>query len=147
MNTRQLRTLTATEDFLTAFNRETIGFERMFEHFNPSTWPTGSNYPVYNLLKTDENEYMLEVAVAGFVRDDLTITVDGGILVVVGKKSDKDLHKDYLYRGIAERSFSRNFPMAEHIEVKGADLKDGILQIILVKDIPEALKIKTIEIK
>lgn len=144
-NNRHCGNMTATEDFLAAFNKQTIGFERMFDRFNHTGLNPSSNYPVYNLIKIDENEYLLEVAVAGFGKDNLAITVDNGILSIAGKKSDKE-EKDYLYRGIAERSFSRNFPMAEHIEVKGANLVDGILQVTLVKNLPEELKIKTIDI-
>jgi len=108
----------------------------------------GENYPPFDLKKTGENDYCIELAVAGFKRDEIDITAQQNVLIVTGKKKEESEENgsDYIYRGIATRSFERRFALADHIQVKGADLKDGLLSIELVREIPESMKPKKISI-
>src|SRR4029434_2377936 len=103
------------------------------------------NYPPFDLIKVDDNRYRIEVAVAGFGKDDVEITSQQNVLLVRGQKSD-ETDSNYVHRGIANRSFERRFALADHIQVKGADLKDGMLSIDLAREIPEAMKARKIEI-
>src|SRR6185503_10001625 len=95
-----------------------------------------------------ENDYCIELAVAGFTPDEIDITAQQNVLLVSGRKAEESGEKgsDYIYRGIANRSFERRFALADHIQVRGADLKDGLLSIELVREIPEAMKPKKINI-
>ncbi len=106
------------------------------------------NYPPFDLIKKGENDYCIQLAVAGFKPDEIDITAQQNVLLVSGRKSDETDEKDgdFIYRGIANRSFERRFALADHIQVKGADLKDGLLSIELVREIPEAMKPRKINI-
>ena len=106
------------------------------------------NYPPFDLIKLGENEYRIELAVAGFKPDEIDITAQQNVLIVSGRKNEESSEKgtDYIYRGIANRSFERRFALADHIQVRGADLKDGLLAIELVREIPEAMKPRKINI-
>ena len=131
------------------FRRSTVGFDRLFDMLeNTSFGNGGENYPPFDLVKTGENEYRIELAVAGFKADEIDITAQQNVLIVSGRKKDEsdDEGSDFIYRGIATRSFERRFALADHIQVRGADLKDGLLSIELVREIPEAMKPKKIEI-
>ena len=131
------------------FRRSTVGFDRLFDMLeNSSLGQSQENYPPFDLIKKGENDYCIELAVAGFKPEEIDITAQQNVLVVSGRKTDEsgDKGSNYIYRGIANRSFERRFALADHIQVKGADMKDGLLSIELVREIPEAMKPKKINI-
>jgi molecular chaperone IbpA len=131
------------------YRRSTVGFDRLFDMLeNSSIGQPQENYPPFDLIKEGDNEYRIELAVAGFKPDELDITAQQNVLIVSGRKNDESGEKgsNYVYRGIATRSFERRFALADHIQVKGADMKDGLLSIELVREIPEAMKPKKIDI-
>jgi len=131
------------------FRRSTVGFDRLFDMLeNSGLGNAGENYPPFDLIRTGENDYRIELAVAGFKPGEIDITAQQNVLIVTGKKKDEqeDRGSDYIYRGIATRSFERRFALADHIQVRGADLKDGLLAIELVREIPEAMKPRKIDI-
>lgn len=131
------------------FRRSTVGFDRLFDMLeNSNVGNGGENYPPFDLIKTGENDYRIELAVAGFKADEIDITAQQNVLIVSGRKKEEseDEGSDYIYRGIATRSFERRFALADHIQVSGADMKDGMLSVELVREIPEAMKPKKIEI-
>ena len=131
------------------FRRSTVGFDRLFDMLENSSVGQGQeNYPPFDLIKEGDNEYRIQLAVAGFKSDEIDITAQQNVLIVSGRKSDEAEEKgtDFIYRGIANRSFERRFALADHIQVKGADLKDGLLSIELVREIPEAMKPRKIDI-
>ena len=131
------------------FRRSTVGFDRLFDMLENSTAVNGGeNYPPFDLIKLGDNQYRIELAVAGFRQDEIDITAQQNVLIVTGRKKDESENKgsDYIYRGIANRSFERRFALADHIQVTGADLKDGLLSVELVREIPEAMKPRKINI-
>ena len=131
------------------FRRSTVGFDRLFDMLENSTvGQSQENYPPFDLIKLGDNEYRIELAVAGFKPDELDITAQQNVLIVSGRKKDETEQKgsDYIYRGIATRSFERRFALADHIQVRGADMHDGLLAIELIREIPEAMKPKKISI-
>lgn len=135
-----------TFDFSPLF-RSTIGFDRLTRLMDSAAQvDTGSAYPPYNIEATGENAYKLTMAVAGFGAEDLEITAKEGALVVTGKARKEDEEKHYLHRGIARRAFERRFQLADHIRVAGASLDNGLLHVDLVREVPEALKPRKIEI-
>ena len=131
------------------FRRSTVGFDRLFDMLeNSSLSQAGENYPPFDLLKLGDNDFRIELAVAGFKPDEIDITAQQNVLLVSGRKRDESDEKgsNYIYRGIATRSFERRFALADHIQVRSADMKDGLLAIELVREIPEAMKPKKISI-
>ena len=133
---------------LTPLMRATVGFDRMMNLLDAQTrLDNGDGYPPYNIEKIGEDDYRITMAVAGFGEDDLDVTVKENSLTISGKKADagKDEVK-YLYRGIATRSFERRFELADHIKVTGARLENGILALDLVREVPEAMKPRSIKI-
>jgi len=126
-----------------------VGFDQLFNELErlvegqPPTRQT--SFPPHNVLKVDDNHYVVEMAVAGFAKNEIDIELDDGILVVKGEKKDKD-DAEYLYRGIATRSFTKSIRLVDTIEVRGAEFKDGILRIGLENVIPENKKPRKIEI-
>jgi molecular chaperone IbpA len=130
------------------YRRSTVGFDRLFDMLENSTLGQGQeNYPPFDLIKLGDNDYRIELAVAGFKPDEIDITAQQNVLLVSGrKKEEAEEGNDYIYRGIATRSFERRFALADHIQVRGADLKDGLLAIELKREIPEAMKPKKINI-
>src|SRR3954452_19485940 len=132
------------------YRRSAVGFDRLFDMLENSSFGNGGeNYPPFDLIKLGDNDYRIELAVAGFKPDELDITSQQNQLIVSGRKKEEDEQKegnDYVYRGIATRSFERRFALADHIQVKGADIRDGLLSIELVREIPEAMKPKKINI-
>jgi molecular chaperone IbpA len=131
------------------FRRSTVGFDRLFDMLESSTAGTNSdNYPPFDLIKLADNAYRIELAVAGFKPDEIEITAQQNVLIVTGRRNDEreEQGTGYVYRGIANRSFERRFALADHIQVRGADMKDGLLSIDLVREIPEAMKPKKINI-
>jgi molecular chaperone IbpA len=131
------------------YRRSTVGFDRLFDMLeNSNLGQAQENYPPFDLIKKGENDYCIQLAVAGFTRDEIDITAQQNVLIVSGRKSEENEQKEgeFIYRGIANRSFERRFALADHIQVKGADLKDGLLSIDLVREIPEAMKPRKINI-
>ena len=131
------------------FRRSTVGFDRLFDMLESNNGAQAQeNYPPFDLIKEGDNEYRIQLAVAGFKPDEIDITAQQNVLVVSGSKTDDAEEKgpDFIYRGIANRSFERRFALADHIQVKGADLKDGMLLIDLIREIPEAMKPRKINI-
>ena len=128
------------------YRRSAIGFDRLFDMIeNNAASGTQENYPPFDLIQLDENEYRIDLAVAGIKRDEIDITAQQNVLVVSGKKRDED-DQNFIHRGIATRSFERRFALADHIQVRDADLKDGLLSVALVREIPEAMKPRRIDI-
>lgn len=126
--------------------RNAIGVDRLFDRLINNIESTSqSNYPPYNIVQVNENEYFIEMAVAGLDEKDLEITQDQNTLIVAGNIEVSE-ELNYLHKGIAGRSFRREFTLADHVEVTQADLKKGILFIRLKREIPEAMKPKTIAI-
>ena len=141
-------TLRSAFDFA-PFRRSTVGFDRLFDMLeNSSVGQSQENYPPFDLIKKGENDYCIQLAVAGFKPDEIDITAQQNVLIVSGRKSEETDQKDgdFIYRGIANRSFERRFALADHIQVRSADLKDGLLAIELVREIPEAMKPRKINI-
>jgi len=133
----------------TPLYRSTVGFDRFANLLDSAIQQnSGNGYPPYNIEATDENEYAITVAVAGFAESELDIQTERGTLTVRGEKasSDRKEERNYLYQGIANRTFERKFQLADHIKVVDAKLENGILSIDLVKEIPEAMKPKKISI-
>jgi molecular chaperone IbpA len=131
------------------YRRSTVGFDRLFDMLeNTSVGQTQENYPPFDLIKTGDNDYRIELAVAGFKPDEIDITAQQNVLLVTGRKNEDTESKgsEFVYRGIANRSFERRFALADHIQVRGADLKDGLLSIELVREIPEAMKPRKISV-
>ncbi|MDH3389641.1 MAG: Hsp20 family protein [Gammaproteobacteria bacterium] len=133
---------------LSPLYRSSIGFDRMGSLLDSAlrSQKDATGFPPYDIETTGDDRYAITLAVAGFEESDLDIQVEKGVLRVRGKKADDSEEKSYLYRGIANRSFERKFNLADFIEVSGAELKNGLLTISLVKEIPEAMKPRTIEI-
>ena len=127
--------------------RSAVGFDRLaalLESAARSEGPTG--YPPYNIETVGENAYRIEIAVAGFKPEELNIEARENTLTVQGKKAANDEAKRYLHRGLAERNFERRFQLADYVVVTGADLTNGLLSISLERQLPEALKLRRIEI-
>ena len=136
-----------TFDFAPLF-RTAIGFDRLARLMDTAVSAADApSYPPYNIEKTGENAYRLTMAVAGFGEEDVTITAQDNTLVVSGKLAKSDGERKFLYRGIAGRAFERRFELAEHIRVAGASLVNGLLHVELVKEVPEAMKPRTIKIQ
>jgi molecular chaperone IbpA len=127
--------------------RSTVGFDRMTRLFEDAFSEVAPSYPPYNIEKHGENEYRIVMAVAGFGPGDLKITAKENTLLVEGKLSDKQNGTRYLHRGIAGRAFERRFELADHIQVVGSKLENGLLVIELKREIPEALKPRVIPIQ
>lgn len=133
----------------------TVGFDSLFDRFesmfeNDFVNSVQSNYPPYNIVRTGEYTYDIEVALAGFNKKDIEVTYADNMLTVESKRDEnsEDAGKgDVIHRGISKRYFSRSFTVADDVEVKGAELKDGLLKVSMERIIPESKKAKTIEIK
>jgi len=133
----------------TPLYRATIGFDRMADMLDRALAADlqAPSYPPYNIEKTDENAYRISIAVAGFSADDLVVEVKENALVVSGRSADEKGAREYLHRGIANRAFERRFQLADHVRISGASHRDGMLHIELVRELPEALKPRQIEIR
>ena len=139
---------------LTPLYRSTVGFDRLANMLDSvlSHDVSAPAYPPYNIEKTGENAYRITLAVAGFGEDDLSIEARDGQLVISGRKAEKaekaeDDGRTYLYRGIAERAFERRFQLADHVKPVGATVENGLLHVALIREVPEALKPRRIEIR
>lgn len=127
------------------YRRSTIGFDRLFDLLESGTGETAENYPPFDLVKLRDDEYRIDLALAGFTTDDIEITAHQNQLVVKGRKGSEEGH-DHIHRGIALRGFERRFGLADHVQVTSADMENGILSIALKREIPEAMKPRTIAI-
>ena len=135
---------------LTPLYHTTLGFENFFDEveklLNSDFKTTTTTFPPHNILKLDDNHYVVELAVAGFSKDDIEVSVNDGELVIKGNKEDKAESGEYLHRGIGLRSFTKTLRIADTVEVKGAEYKDGILRVGLENIIPGHKKPRKIEI-
>jgi molecular chaperone IbpA len=127
--------------------RSVVGFDRLADLLDAASADAGQGYPPYNIERTGENDYRIEIAVAGFKPEELTIDVKEAVLTVQGRKAANDEPRRYLHRGLAERNFERRFQLAEYVAVTDAHLADGLLQIALKRELPEALKPRRIEVQ
>jgi molecular chaperone IbpA len=134
----------------TPLYRSTVGFDRMFSMLDQLGGAEGSapSYPPYNIERASENAYRISVAVAGFTDADLSVEAKGDRLTIRGEKQTggDETTRDVLYQGIAARSFERSFQLADYVKVKGASLENGLLHVDLVREIPEAMKPRSIPI-
>lgn len=126
--------------------RSTIGFDGMTALFAHALDRDEGGFPPYNIEKSGENAYRIVLALAGWRRDELELVTEANRLVVRGEAKKEDREKNYLHRGIAQRAFERVFDLADHVEVIGANMSDGLLVVDLKREIPEALKPRRIEI-
>ena len=126
--------------------RSVVGFDRLADLLDGAAAETAQGYPPYNIERTGENEYRVEIAVAGFKSDELTIDLKESVLTVQGRKPANDQERRFVHRGLAERNFERRFQLAEYVVVTDAQLADGLLAISLKRELPEALKPRRIEI-
>lgn len=143
------KTLTLRSIDIPSIHKFAVGFDNMFDEIlRVNAQQSNSNYPPYNIVQITEDEYMISLAVAGFGLDNLTVTKDKNILVIEGKQHEltDNVEPNYLHRGISARDFRREFKLADHVEIDNAHLELGILNIHLIRDIPEAQKPKTIAI-
>jgi molecular chaperone IbpA len=126
--------------------RSVVGFDRLADLLDSASADSAAGYPPYNIERTDENAYRVEIAVAGFRSEDLSIEVKENLLTVTGRKVANDEPRRFLHRGLAERNFERKFRLADYVVVTEAALADGLLSIALKRELPEALKPRRIEI-
>lgn len=126
--------------------RSVVGFDRLADLLDSASTEAATGYPPYNIERTGENAYRIEIAVAGFKTEDLNIEVKENLLTVQGRKVANDETKRYLHRGLAERNFERRFQLADYVVVTDAALADGLLSISLQRELPEALKPRRVEI-
>jgi molecular chaperone IbpA len=133
---------------LSPLYRSTVGFDRLASLFDEMAGldNDGTSYPPYNIERLSENTYRITMAVAGFSRDDVKIEVKESTLSVRGDKAEEAKDRKFLHRGIAARAFERRFQLADHVEVTGADLQDGLLHIDLKRELPERMKPRVVEI-
>jgi molecular chaperone IbpA len=147
-----------TNRALSIFNKlrpVSVGFDSIFDHFGSMfdddfIYDVQPSYPPYNIVKSGKNTYDIEIALAGFNKKDINISVENGMLTIETKKEDKTSDKDQeevLHKGISKRMFKRSFTIANDVKVIGAELKDGLLKISMEKIIPDEMKLKTIDIK
>ena len=133
---------------LDPFWRTSIGFDRLFDLMDESLrFEPEDHYPPCNIVRTGEDTYRISLAVAGFKPDQLNVTVNQNTLIVTGTANEKQGEGEYLYKGIAGRSFERRFNLADYVVVKGASVDEGLLQIELERELPEAMKPRRIDIK
>lgn len=132
----------------TSLNRALIGIDRLFNNFENRVATQVSNYPPFNVIKTNENNYEIEIAVTGFSKDDITVeVVQEQLIIKAHRAASVDAEREYLHRGLATREFERSFTLLDHMEVKEARVEDGMLRIQVERIIPETMKPRLIEIK
>jgi len=148
-----------TNKALSIFNQlrpVTVGFDNVFDHFERMfdedfTSFNAPTFPFYNIVKQGKNKFAIELALAGYSKDDIEVNLEDGVLSIKSKKEEKTDEKDedgeIIHKGIAKRYFSKSFTIADDVEVKGAELKDGLLKVSLERIIPEHKQPKTIEVK
>lgn len=126
------------------FWRSSIGFDRLFDLVDAAQQQAGAHFPHYNIEKLTEDRYRISIALAGFRPDEVSVTAEQNTLTVEGRKADEK--RQYLYQGISERQFRRQFSLADHVEVRSAVFDNGLLQIELVQELPETMKPRRIPI-
>ena len=126
--------------------RSVVGFDRLQNLLETAAAESAAGYPPYNIERTDENAYRIDIAVAGFRPEELNVEVKENLLTVQGRKTANDAERRYLHRGLAERNFERRFQLADYVLVTDANLADGLLSISLKRELPEALKPRRVEI-
>ena len=142
-----------TNKALSIFNQLrplSVGFDDMFDHFESMFDVPTINYPPYNIVKTGDNKFDIEVALAGFNKKDINVTSENNMLTIESKQDEKSKDTkdgEVIHKGISKRYFKRSFTIADDVEIKGAELKDGLLKVSMEKIIPDAKKLKTITIK
>lgn len=127
--------------------RTAIGFDRLANALESANRADAGGYPPYNIEATGEDQYQITLAVAGFSADEIDIETQDNLLKVVGRKNADVADRKYLHRGIANRNFERTYQLADYVRVDGADMKDGLLHIDLVREVPEAMKPRRIKIR
>lgn len=140
---------TLTRFDTTALNKALVGFDRLFDTFETRfANQLSTNYPPHNIVKTDDTHYQIEIAIAGFKKNEISIEVEQEVLTVKGESETphENTSRQYLHRGLSSRSFVRSWQLAEHMVVNGAEIKDGILTINLEYIIPEEKKARVIDI-
>ena len=144
------KTLTLRSFDIPSIHKFGIGFDNMFDELmRVSAQQSSTNYPPYNIVQINEDEYMISLAVAGFGLDNLSVTKDKKFLIIEGKEYQSDSEKivpNYLHKGISNRDFRREFQLADHVEISNAHLELGILSVHLRREVPEDAKPKTIAI-
>jgi len=131
---------------LTPFRRSTVGFDRLFDWLeNGPTTAGNDTYPPFDVAQVDDDRYRITLAVAGFRRDEIDITAKQNLLTVSGRKSEEEGRR-YLHRGIGARAFERSFVLGDYVQVSSADLADGLLTVELVREVPEQMRPRRIEI-
>jgi molecular chaperone IbpA len=133
-------------DFTPLF-RTAVGYDRLASMLEEAARSDANGYPPYNIELTGEDRYRITMAVAGFTENDLDIEVKQNVIRVSGKKAAEERERKFLYRGIANRAFERRFQLADYVRVEGAQLENGLLLVDLVREIPEAMRPRRIEIK
>jgi len=132
---------------LQPFYRNSIGIDRLFDSMlSRIDNSTSTNYPPYNIIKKDDDNYVIEVATAGFAEGEIDVQVNDGQLIVTGEKAETETEVNYLHQGIGTRKFVRSFQLAEYVEVKSATVENGILVVTLEREVPETMKPKSIAI-
>lgn len=127
------------------WSRSTVGFDRLFEMLSDDRADSDQSYPPYDIIRTGEDTFRVTLALAGFKPDDVTITAQQNLLTITGKKPEAN-DQDYVYQGISSRSFERRFDLADYVEVESASFENGLLQIALVRKVPEAKRPRRIQI-
>lgn len=146
MTNLEIRTLDLPS-FVNQLSRQTVGFDSLFDRLNQTFASTrNDNYPPHNVVQYDESHYGIELAVAGFAENEVTIELNRNVLTITGEQQAPELEVQYIHKGISNRGFTRTFPLADYIEVTGAKVRNGILTISLERIVPEELKPKTIAI-
>ncbi|HEX2762738.1 MAG TPA: Hsp20 family protein [Allosphingosinicella sp.] len=131
----------------TPYRRSTVGFDQLFDFLESSRAEQSDNYPPYDIEKLADDRYRITLAVAGFGPGDIDITARQNLLVVTGRKAEnRNRDGSFLHLGIATRAFERRFELADFVQVQGADMKDGLLSIELVREVPDAMKPRKIDI-
>jgi len=144
------KTLTLRSADIPAFHKFGIGFDNMFDELlRVNAQQSNNNYPPYNIVQINEDEFMISIAVAGFGHDNLTVTKEKNFLIIDGAHSTDTVNTNtinYLHRGISERNFRREFQLADHVEITNAHLELGVLNLYLKREVPEAQKPRNIQI-
>ena len=129
------------------YRRSTVGFDRLFDYLENVSRAEQDNYPPFDIEKLSDDSYRITLAVAGFKRDDIDITAQQNMLIITGRRADsRNRDGNFLHVGIATRAFERRFELADFVRVTNAELRDGLLSIELVREIPEAMKPRKIDI-
>jgi molecular chaperone IbpA len=133
---------------LDSLSRALIGFDTMFDNMERRfANSVSNNYPPHNILRLGDNDYAIQLAVTGFAKSEISVTVEDNVLIVKGESMTTDhAPEQYLHRGLATRDFAKEFPLAEHIEVSGAEIANGMLTVKLIRNVPESAKPKIIDI-